>query len=90
MTDRPTSARSCRPRKTGLETNLFNAMIHVTEKELLQSRIKVLKAIRKGVRVYENHALLERIEKALRKKRGAGVPRIYPEWDQNTDEDGSI
>ena len=65
-------------------------MIHVTEKELLQSRVKVLNAIRRGVRINENHALLEKIESALREKRGASVPLIYPEWDYKTDEDEII
>ena len=65
-------------------------MNHVTEKELLQSRLKVLNAIRRGVRIEENYALLSKIEAALRQKRGAGVPHIYPEWDHKTDEDKII
>ena len=65
-------------------------MIHVTEKEMLQSRIKVLKAIRKGIRVEENCALLDKIDAALRQKRGASVPHIYPEWDSKIDKSGSI
>lgn len=65
-------------------------MIHVTEKELLQNRMKVLNAIRRGMRIKENYVLLEKIEATLRQKRGAGVPHIYPEWDQSTDEDEII
>ncbi|MGA0315061.1 MAG: hypothetical protein ACO3N9_07185 [Alphaproteobacteria bacterium] len=68
----------------------MNAMIHVTEKELLQSRLKVLKAIRKGMMVEENYALLDKIEAALRQKRGASVPHIYPEWNQKNGEDGNF
>lgn len=68
----------------------LNVMIHVTEKELLQSRVKVLNAIRRGMRVKENYALLDKIEAALRQKRGASVPHIYPEWDHKTDEDEII
>ncbi|MEC8621858.1 MAG: hypothetical protein VXY05_01950 [Pseudomonadota bacterium] len=67
-----------------------NVMIHVTEKELLQSRVKVLNAIRRGMRIKENYALLDKIEAALRQKRGAGVPHIYPEWDHETNEDEII
>ena len=66
------------------------SMTHVTEKELLQSRLKVLKAIRKGIRINENYALLDKIEGALRHKRGASIPLMYPEWKQNTDEDEFI
>ena len=68
----------------------LNVMIHVTEKELLQSRVKVLNAIRRGMRIKENYALLDKIEAALRQKRGASVPHIYPEWDHKTDEDEII
>ena len=39
------------------------------------------------MRSKENYALLEKIEVALWRKRAAGVPHMYPEWDQKTDED---
>ncbi len=56
-------------------------MIHITEKELMQSRIKVIGAISRGVRVRQNKRLLAKIDEALREKRASGVPSIYPEWD---------
>ena len=68
----------------------LNVLIHITEKELLQSRVKVLNAIRRGMRIEENYALLSKIEAALRQKRGASVPHIYPEWDLKTDDDENI
>ena len=61
-------------------------MIYVTEKELLYSRLRVLKAIRSGIKIEENYALLDKIEAALRQKRGANVPQIYKEWNQKTDD----